>query len=141
MTKEKFTFTDEEALRFHFEGRPGKLEIVPTKPLNTQRDLALAYSPGVAVPCLAIAERPDSAYDYTNKGNLVAVISNGTAILGLGNLGGDDNACLQMLAGDGAAGAPETTPESDEPTLGDAKQGVKDALEGVGNAIKGIFER
>ena len=87
MTKEKFTFTDEEALRFHFEGRPGKLEIVPTKPLNTQRDLALAYSPGVAVPCLAIAERPDSAYDYTNKGNLVAVISNGTAVLGLGKLG------------------------------------------------------
>ena len=87
MTKDKFTFTDEEALRFHYEGRPGKLEIVPTKPLNTQRDLALAYSPGVAVPCLAIQDRPDSAYDYTNKGNLVAVISNGTAVLGLGNLG------------------------------------------------------
>jgi malate dehydrogenase (oxaloacetate-decarboxylating)(NADP+) len=87
MPKEKFTFTDEEALRFHCEGRPGKLEIVPTKPLNTQRDLALAYSPGVAVPCLAIQDRPDSAYDYTNKGNLVAVITNGTAVLGLGNLG------------------------------------------------------
>ncbi|MBT3396709.1 MAG: NADP-dependent malic enzyme, partial [Alphaproteobacteria bacterium] len=87
MAKDKFTFTDEEALRFHYEGRPGKLEIVPTKPLNTQRDLALAYSPGVAVPCLAIEDRPDSAYDYTNKGNLVAVISNGTAVLGLGNLG------------------------------------------------------
>jgi malate dehydrogenase (oxaloacetate-decarboxylating)(NADP+) len=87
MTKDKFTFTDEEALRFHCEGRPGKLEIVPTKPLNTQRDLALAYSPGVAVPCLAIKDRPDSAYDYTNKGNMVAVISNGTAVLGLGNLG------------------------------------------------------
>ena len=87
MTKEKFTFTDEEALRFHYEGRPGKFEITPTKPLTTQRDLSLAYSPGVAVPCKAIAELPDHAYDYTNKGNLVAVISNGTAVLGLGRLG------------------------------------------------------
>ena len=87
MAKDKFTFTDEEALRFHYEGRPGKLEIVPTKPLNTQRDLSLAYSPGVAVPCQAIAEMPDRAYDYTNKGNMVAVISNGTAVLGLGKLG------------------------------------------------------
>ena len=68
-------------------GRPGKLEIVPTKPMATQRDLSLAYSPGVAVPVLAIAEDPSLAYDYTAKGNLVAVISNGTAILGLGNLG------------------------------------------------------
>ena len=80
-------FTDAEALRFHSAGRPGKLEIMPSKPMATQRDLSLAYSPGVAVPVLAIAEDPDTAYDYTTKGNLVAVISNGTAILGLGNLG------------------------------------------------------
>src|SRR4030081_3839037 len=81
------TFTDQEALQFHAEGRPGKLEIVPTKPMATQRDLSLAYSPGVAVPVEAIAENPSLAYDYTTKGNLVAVISNGTAILGMGNLG------------------------------------------------------
>ena len=81
------TITDQEALQFHSQGRPGKLEIVPTKPMATQRDLSLAYSPGVAVPVLAIAERPEAAYDYTTRGNLVAVISNGTAILGLGNLG------------------------------------------------------
>ena len=80
-------FTAEEALLFHSQGKPGKLEITPTKPLTTQRDLSLAYSPGVAVPVLAIAEDPQLAYDYTNKGNLVAVVSNGTAILGLGNLG------------------------------------------------------
>ncbi|WP_315764811.1 NADP-dependent malic enzyme [Sphingomonas sp. Y38-1Y] len=80
-------FTEREALRFHAEGRPGKIEIVASKPLTTQRDLALAYSPGVAVPVKAIAEDPATAYDYTAKGNLVAVISNGTAILGLGNLG------------------------------------------------------
>jgi malate dehydrogenase (oxaloacetate-decarboxylating)(NADP+) len=79
--------TDDEALRFHSEGRPGKLEIVATKPMRTQRDLSLAYSPGVAVPVLAIAKDPALAYDYTAKGNLVAVISNGTAILGLGDLG------------------------------------------------------
>ena len=81
------TFTDQEALQFHSMGKPGKLEIVPTKPMATQRDLSLAYSPGVAVPVLAIAADPDLAYEYTSKGNLVAVISNGTAILGLGNLG------------------------------------------------------
>ena len=81
------TFTDEEALQFHQRGKPGKLEITPTKPMATQRDLSLAYSPGVAVPVRRIAENPDSAYDYTAKGNLVAVISNGTAILGLGDLG------------------------------------------------------
>ena len=75
-------FTDEEALEFHAMGRPGKLEITPTKPMATQRDLSLAYSPGVAVPVLRIAEDPTKAYDYTVKGNLVAVISNGTAILG-----------------------------------------------------------
>ncbi len=79
--------TDEEALLLHASGRPGKLEITPTKPLTTQRDLALAYSPGVAVPCIRIHEDPSSAYDYTAKGNLVAVVSNGTAVLGLGDLG------------------------------------------------------
>jgi len=77
----------QEALDFHSQGRPGKLEINPTKPMATQRDLSLAYSPGVAVPVLAIAEDPSKAFDYTTKGNMVAVISNGTAILGLGNLG------------------------------------------------------
>jgi malate dehydrogenase (oxaloacetate-decarboxylating)(NADP+) len=80
-------FSDREALLFHSAGRPGKLEIVASKPMATQRDLSLAYSPGVAVPVKAIAEDPAAAYDYTVKGNLVAVISNGTAILGLGNLG------------------------------------------------------
>ncbi len=79
--------SDEEALQFHSRGKPGKLEINPTKPMATQRDLSLAYSPGVAVPVRKIAENPDSAYEYTAKGNLVAVISNGTAILGLGDLG------------------------------------------------------
>ena len=77
----------QDALNFHATGRPGKLEITPTKPLTTQRDLSLAYSPGVAEPCLAIKVSPDKAYDYTAKGNLVAVISNGTAVLGLGNIG------------------------------------------------------
>ncbi len=81
------TFTDQEALDFHSRGKPGKLEIVPTKPMATQRDLSLAYSPGVAVPVLAIAKDPALAFEYTTRGNLVAVISNGTAILGLGNLG------------------------------------------------------
>ncbi|MDB5591171.1 NADP-dependent malic enzyme [Enterovirga sp.] len=81
------TFTDQEALNFHAVGRAGKLEVVATKPMATQRDLSLAYSPGVAVPVLAIAENPALAYDYTTKGNMVAVISNGTAILGLGNRG------------------------------------------------------
>ncbi|NML07535.1 NADP-dependent malic enzyme [Sphingomonas sp. G-3-2-10] len=80
-------FSEREALLFHSEGRPGKIEIIASKPMATQRDLALAYSPGVAVPVLAIAADPSKAYDYTAKGNLVAVISNGTAILGLGNLG------------------------------------------------------
>jgi malate dehydrogenase (oxaloacetate-decarboxylating)(NADP+) len=81
------TFTDQEALQFHAVGRPGKLEVIATKPMATQRDLSLAYSPGVAVPVLAIAEDPSRAYDYTVKGNLVGVITNGTAILGLGNRG------------------------------------------------------
>ena len=84
----KRTFiTDEQALRFHAEPTPGKISMAPTKPMATQRDLSLAYSPGVAVPVEEIARDPDLAYDYTSKGNTVAVISNGTAILGLGNLG------------------------------------------------------
>jgi malate dehydrogenase (oxaloacetate-decarboxylating)(NADP+) len=83
----KVQFSDREALLYHEYGRPGKIEIVASKPMATQRDLSLAYSPGVAVPVKAIAEDPAKAYDYTVKGNLVAVISNGTAILGLGNLG------------------------------------------------------
>src|SRR6202050_3253989 len=81
------TFTDQEALLFHSQGRPGKLEVVATQAMATQRDLSLAYSPGVAVPVLAIAEDESRAYDYTTKGNFVAVITNGTAILGLGNRG------------------------------------------------------
>lgn len=83
----KTKITSEEALAFHLEPSPGKFEIRATVPMTTQRDLSLAYSPGVAVPCEAIAANPETAYDYTNKGNLVAVISNGTAVLGLGNLG------------------------------------------------------
>lgn len=79
--------TREEALAFHMDPRPGKFDITPSVPMTTQRDLSLAYSPGVAVPCEEIAVNPETAYDYTNKGNLVAVISNGTAVLGLGNLG------------------------------------------------------
>nr|WP_169308754.1 NADP-dependent malic enzyme [Paracoccus gahaiensis] len=79
--------TPEEALAYHMEPRPGKYDIVPSTPMTTQRDLSLAYSPGVAVPVQAIADRPETAYDYTTKGNMVAVISNGTAILGMGNLG------------------------------------------------------
>jgi malate dehydrogenase (oxaloacetate-decarboxylating)(NADP+) len=81
------SITDQEALLFHSRGRPGKLEIVATKPMATQRDLSLAYSPGVAAPVKAIAADPSTAYDYTARGNMVAVITNGTAILGLGNLG------------------------------------------------------
>ncbi|HEY0523106.1 MAG TPA: NADP-dependent malic enzyme [Stellaceae bacterium] len=79
--------TEEEALQFHSQGRPGKIELAPTKPLMTQRDLSLAYSPGVAFPCLHIQRNPATAFDYTAKGNMVAVISNGTAVLGLGDLG------------------------------------------------------
>ena len=81
------TFTAQEALQFHSRGKPGKLEVAATKPMATQHDLSLAYSPGVAIPVQAIADDPKLAYDYTNKGNLVAVVSNGTAILGMGNLG------------------------------------------------------
>jgi len=87
MTPKRPSLTDEEALAFHRYPRPGKLSVTPTKPMATQKDLSLAYSPGVAVPVNAIAKDPDAAYDYTSKGNMVAVISNGTAILGLGDLG------------------------------------------------------
>ncbi|MFC3528658.1 NADP-dependent malic enzyme [Paracoccus mangrovi] len=86
-TPHKSRITREEALAYHLEPRPGKYDIVASTPMATQRDLSLAYSPGVAVPVEAIAEKPETAYDYTVKGNMVAVISNGTAILGLGNLG------------------------------------------------------
>ncbi|MBL7138352.1 MAG: NADP-dependent malic enzyme [Bacteroidales bacterium] len=81
--------TKEDALKYHAEGRPGKVEVIPTKPHRTQRDLSLAYSPGVAFPCLEIEKNPDDVYKYTSKGNLVAVISNGTAVLGLGDIGAD----------------------------------------------------
>src|ERR1700741_2550978 len=77
----------DDALDYHSGGRPGKIAVVPTKPLNNQRDLALAYSPGVALPCLEIEANPEDAYKYTAKGNLVAVVTNGTAVLGLGNIG------------------------------------------------------
>ena len=85
MAKNKIT--REEALSFHLNPHPGKFDVTASVPMTTQRDLSLAYSPGVAVPCEEIAEAPETAYDYTNKGNMVAVISNGTAVLGLGNLG------------------------------------------------------
>ena len=81
------SYDDKEALRFHAEGKPGKIAISATKPMETQSDLSLAYSPGVAAPVIAISEKPETVYDYTSKGNLVVVISNGSAILGLGNLG------------------------------------------------------
>ncbi|HBK32698.1 MAG TPA: NADP-dependent malic enzyme, partial [Porphyromonadaceae bacterium] len=79
--------TREEALLYHSSGKPGKIEVVPTKPYSSQRDLSLAYSPGVAEPCLEIEKDADKAYEYTSKGNLVAVISNGTSVLGLGDIG------------------------------------------------------
>src|SRR5690349_13690056 len=77
----------QEALDYHSQGRPGKIQVSPTKPFKNQRDLSLAYTPGVAEPCLEIAKRPEDAYKYTARGNLVAVVSNGTAVLGLGNIG------------------------------------------------------
>ena len=77
----------QQALEYHEKGRPGKIEVVPTKEAKTQRDLSLAYSPGVAEPCKEIAAHKENVYRYTAKGNLVAVISNGTAVLGLGNIG------------------------------------------------------
>ena len=83
----RFNITPKDALDFHKNKKPGKLQITPSKSLSTARDLSLAYSPGVAIPCLEIAKDPDSAYDYTAKGNMVAIISNGTAVLGLGNIG------------------------------------------------------
>src|SRR2546421_1905017 len=86
MSKNKI---NQEALDYHSQGRPGKIEVLPTKPYSSQRDLSLAYSPGVAEPCLRIAENNEDVYKYTAKGNLVAVISNGTAVLGLGNIGPD----------------------------------------------------
>ncbi len=79
--------TKEAALEYHSSGKPGKIEVKPTKPYSTQTDLSLAYSPGVAFPCLEIQKTPNDAYKYTDKGNLVAVISNGTAVLGLGDIG------------------------------------------------------
>ncbi len=88
MKKKKIKhYSDKEALEFHNSNKSGKIEIIPSKPMTTKRDLALAYSPGVAAPVKAISENPDAAYDYTSKGNLVAVISNGSAVLGMGNLG------------------------------------------------------
>ncbi len=91
--------TREEALRYHEEGKPGKIEVVPTKPVSSQYDLALAYSPGVAEPCRAIAADPDAAYRYTAKGNLVAVVTNGSAVLGLGKIG--PNAAKPVMEGKG----------------------------------------
>jgi malate dehydrogenase (oxaloacetate-decarboxylating)(NADP+) len=113
-------FTDQEALQFHSHGKPGKLEITPTKPLTTQRDLSLAYSPGVAVPVLAIARDRSYAYDYTNKGNLVAVVSNGTAILGLGNLGAQ--AAKPVMEGKGPASAASTSRTSRRPTASSSRR-------------------
>ena len=92
--------TKEEALRYHAEGKPGKIEVIPTKPHSTQTDLSLAYSPGVAEPCLEIEKNPLDAYEYTAKGNLVAVISNGTAVLGLGDIG--PSASLPVMEGKSA---------------------------------------
>jgi malate dehydrogenase (oxaloacetate-decarboxylating)(NADP+) len=89
----------QDALDYHAHGRPGKIEVVPTKPYSSQRDLSLAYSPGVAEPCLRIKDNPDDVYKYTAKGNLVAVISNGTAVLGLGNIG--PNASKPVMEGKG----------------------------------------
>src|SRR5512136_1885890 len=77
----------QDALQYHSSGRKGKIEVVATKPCRTQRDLSLAYTPGVAVPCLEIEKRPELSFEYTSRGNLVAVVSNGTAVLGLGNIG------------------------------------------------------
>ncbi|PHQ68594.1 MAG: hypothetical protein COB93_10285 [Sneathiella sp.] len=87
MSDNKDSSQYDEALRYHAQGKPGKMEIIATKAVATQQDLSLAYSPGVAAPCLAIADDPETVYDYTTKGNRIAVISNGTAVLGLGNLG------------------------------------------------------
>src|ERR1039457_5218337 len=82
---ETMSFTKQQALDYHSGARPGKIEVTPTKPCRTQRDLSLAYTPGVAVPCLAIQKNPHDAFKYTARGNLVAVVTNGTAVLGLGD--------------------------------------------------------
>src|SRR5690606_41418639 len=87
MSMDNKSSMQQEALDYHAQGRPGKIKVVPSKNTKTQRDLSLAYSPGVAEPCLKIKEHPDDIYKYTAKGNLVAVISNGTAVLGLGDIG------------------------------------------------------
>ena len=80
--------TDQEARDYHhLNGKPGKIAVVPTKPMDTQRDLGLAYTPGVAIPCLEIQKNPELSYEYTSRGNLIAVITNGTAVLGLGDIG------------------------------------------------------
>ena len=84
---QKNSIHNKESLDYHSNDKPGKLEINPTTPLNSSHDLSLAYSPGVAIPCLEIEKKPETVYDYTSKGNIVAVISNGTAVLGLGNIG------------------------------------------------------
>ena len=89
--------TKEAALLYHSQGKPGKIEVVPTKPYSTQTDLSLAYSPGVAEPCLEIEKNPQDAYKYTAKGNLVAVISNGTAVLGLGLVHGFRYPCHSVF--------------------------------------------
>ena len=94
---DKSKVTREEALSYHLDPRPGKIDIQASTPMTTQRDLSLAYSPGVAVPCEAISQNPETAYDYTTKGNLVAVISNGTAVLGLGNLGALTHALTDVV--------------------------------------------
>ena len=107
----KLKYTRDEALTFHLEPTPGKFEIQATVPMNTQRDLSLAYSPGVAIPCEEIAANPETAYDYTNKGNLVAVISNGTAVLGLGNIGAAARAMKVMGLSDLVLVAPERYPD------------------------------
>ena len=91
--------TKEAALLYHSQGKPGKIEVVPTKPYSTQTDLSLAYSPGVAEPCLEIEKNPQDAYKYTAKGNLVAVISNGTAVLGLGDIGALSGKPLPSITG------------------------------------------
>ena len=79
--------TKQQALDYHFGGRPGKIEVTPTKPCRTQHDLSMAYTPGVAIPCLEIQQNPHDAFKYTGRGNLVAVVTNGTAVLGLGDIG------------------------------------------------------
>ena len=84
----------QQALEYHAKGRPGKIEVISTKEAKTQRDLSLAYSPGVAVPCMEIHHNPEDVYKYTAKGNLVAVISNGTAVLGLGDIGPEAGSIL-----------------------------------------------